>query len=126
MHPIAPTPEQTIGRFSALLAEGDLEALTELYESQAAFVPRPGHTVSGQDEIRASLQQFLALEPQMMGEIERVITAGDTALVANRWSLVGTGPNGAPVEMNGVSADVLRKRPDGSWGILIDDPWGGG
>jgi len=23
------------------------------------------------------------------------------------------------------SADVLRRRPDGSWGILIDDPWGG-
>jgi len=118
-------PEQTISRFSALLAEGDLEALLELYEPQAAFVARPGHTVCGRDAIRASLQQFLALEPCMTGEIVRVLTAGDTALVANRWSLVGSQPDGAPVEMKGVSADVLRKRPDGSWGILIDDPWGG-
>jgi hypothetical protein len=24
-----------------------------------------------------------------------------------------------------VSADVMRRRDDGSWGILVDDPWGG-
>jgi hypothetical protein len=26
--------------------------------------------------------------------------------------------------MAATSADVLRRRPDGSWGIVIDDPWG--
>jgi hypothetical protein len=26
--------------------------------------------------------------------------------------------------MEATSADVLRRRPDGSWGIVIDDPWG--
>jgi uncharacterized protein (TIGR02246 family) len=118
-------PEATIRRFSALLAEGDLDALVDLYEPDAAFVPRPGEAVAGREAIREALQPFLALEPRMTGEIERVLLAGETALVANRWSLTGTHPDGTAVEMAGVSADVLRRRRDGTWGIAIDDPWGG-
>jgi ketosteroid isomerase-like protein len=28
------------------------------------------------------------------------------------------------VKMGGRSADVLRRQGDGSWRVLIDDPWG--
>jgi uncharacterized protein (TIGR02246 family) len=121
----APTPPDTIRRFSALLAEGDLEALVDLYEPHAAFAPQPGESVSGRDAIREALRPFLALEPRMTGAVEKVLVAGDTALVANRWTLTGTQADGSPVELTGVSADVLHRRSDGSWGIAIDDPWGG-
>ena len=117
-------PETVIERFSQLLAEGELDAMVELYEPDATFVPQPGETVTGRDAIRAALNGFLAVEPRMTGTIEKVLCAGDTALVANRWSLAGTAPDGTPVEMGATSADVLRRRSDGSWGILIDDPWG--
>jgi uncharacterized protein (TIGR02246 family) len=118
------TPEATIERFSELLADGDLDAMVELYEPDAAFAPQPGETVTGRDEIRAALEPFLAVKPRMEGTIEKVLEAGDTALVANRWRLSGTAPDGSPVQMAATSADVLRRRPDGSWGIVIDDPWG--
>jgi ketosteroid isomerase-like protein len=88
--------------------------------------PRPGESVSGRDAIRAALEPTLALDPRMSGTVEKVIVAGDTALVAYCWKLSGAGPDGHPVEMAGLSADVLRRRPDGSWGVSIDDPWGGG
>jgi uncharacterized protein (TIGR02246 family) len=117
-------PEATITRFAELLAERDLEGMLELYEPDAAFAPQPGDTVTGRDEIRAALESFLAVRPRMEGSIEKVLEAGDTALVANRWRLSGTAPDGTPVEMAATSADVLRRRPDGSWGIVIDDPWG--
>jgi uncharacterized protein (TIGR02246 family) len=120
-----PAPEDTIRRFAALLAEGDLDALIDLYEPDAAFAPRPGEAVAGREAIREALRPFLALEPRMTGQIERVLLAGGTALVANRWNLTGTQPDGTAVQMAGVSADVLRRREDGSWGIAIDDPWGG-
>jgi uncharacterized protein (TIGR02246 family) len=117
-------PEATIERFSELLAQGNLDAMLELYEPDAAFAPQPGETVTGRDEIRAALESFLAVKPHMEGTIEKVLEAGDTALVANRWRLSGTAPDGSPVQMGATSADVLRRRPDGSWGIVIDDPWG--
>jgi len=117
-------PEATIERFSELLAAGDLDAMVELYEPDATFAPQPGESVSGRDEIRAALGAFLAVKPRMTGRIEKVLEGGDTALVANRWTLTGTAPDGSPVEMAATSADVLRRRADGSWGIVIDDPWG--
>jgi uncharacterized protein (TIGR02246 family) len=117
-------PEAVIERFSQLLAEGNLDAMVELYEPYATFVPQPGEIVTGRDAIRSALRAFLEVKPRMSGQIEKVLRAGDTALVANRWNLRGTAPDGSPVEMAATSADVLRRRPDGSWGIAIDDPWG--
>ena len=117
-------PEAVIERFSELLADGELDAMVELYEPDATFAPQPGVQVSGREAIREALAGFLAVKPRMTGEIEKVLCAGDTALVANRWKLSGTAPDGSPVEMSATSADVLRRRADGSWRIVIDDPWG--
>jgi uncharacterized protein (TIGR02246 family) len=126
MQAAASSPEDTIRSFSELIGEGDLDALVRMYEPDAAFVPEPGTSVSGRESIRAALRPFLALKPRMTGQVESVVQAGATALVTNRWALTGEGPDGSPVRLSGVSADVLRRRDDGSWGIVIDDPWGGG
>src|SRR5687768_16116784 len=103
----ATTPEATIERFSQLLAAGDLESMVALYEPDATFSPQPGESVTGRDAIRAALSGFLAAKPRMTGQIEKVLCAGDTALVTNRWILSGTAPNGQPVSMGATSADVL-------------------
>jgi ketosteroid isomerase-like protein len=71
-------------------------------------------------------QRLTALRPQMSGNMEKVIDAGDVALVNNRWQLSGQRPDGQPVRSGGISAVVLRRRAGGSWGILIDNPWGAG
>lgn len=124
MNVTSPTPATTVERFSELLSEGRIDALLELYENDAAFLPEPGRAVVGTESIRAELERFAALQPRMTGSVEKVIETRDTALVAYRWQLEGTAPDGSPVDMTGTSADVLRRRPDGSWGVLIDDPWG--
>jgi uncharacterized protein (TIGR02246 family) len=122
VHPT--TPEHVLERFSTLLAQSDLDGLVDLYEPEAVFAPQPGQAVRGRASIRAALAAFLELRPQMEGEIEEVLVSKDTALVANRWSLRGTGRDGAPVEMGGTSADVMRRGSDGAWRIVIDNPWG--
>jgi uncharacterized protein (TIGR02246 family) len=123
--PAARSPEEVIELFAKLIGEGDAESALALYEEDAAFVPQPGQLVQGRDEIRPALQQFAALRPTLTGEIEKVVAAGDAALLINSWDLRGTDPEGGEVTMSGRSADVLRKQPDDTWRIAIDDPWGG-
>jgi uncharacterized protein (TIGR02246 family) len=118
------TPEGVIRIFADRLNEGDVEGALQLYEPGASFVAEPGTTVTGREGIRKALERFAALRPTLTGDIQGVREGGDVALVLNRWHLMGEGPDG-PVEMSGTSVDVLRRQPDGSWRVVIDDPWGG-
>jgi uncharacterized protein (TIGR02246 family) len=118
------TPAELPAAFAERLGAGDLDGALALYDPEATFAPQPGAQVSGLPAIREALAQFAALRPSLTGEVQKVLEAGDVALVTNRWTLRGTGPDGAPLEMGGVSADVMRRRPDGTWRILVDDPWG--
>jgi uncharacterized protein (TIGR02246 family) len=119
------TPAAVIDAFADRLADGDLDGALALYEPDATFAPEPGAQVTGHDAIRGALEHFLALRPKLTGDVVKVLEADDVALVVNRWRLTGSGPDGAPVEMAGTSADVMRRGGDGSWRLLVDDPWGG-
>jgi uncharacterized protein (TIGR02246 family) len=121
---MANSPESVIRGFAERLNQGDVEGALELYEPEATFVAEPGTAVTGRERVREALERFAALNPTLTGEIQGVREGGDIALVLNRWHLDGHGPGG-PVEMSGMSADVLRRQVDGSWRVVIDDPWGG-
>jgi uncharacterized protein (TIGR02246 family) len=120
----ATSPEQAVQQLSQRLSDGDLEGALALYEPDATFVPQPGRAVYGLDAIRSALTGFVTLRPKMTGEIQKVLVAKGTALVINKWTLEGTQPNGTPITMGSQSADVLRRQQDGTWRVLIDDPWG--
>lgn len=122
-NPSPTSPQDVIRRFERLLGERDLDGLVALYEPNAAF-HTPAGVITGHDAIRGALAEFVALEPSISGEIQKVIEADGTALLVNRWTLDGTAPDGSAVRMGGVSADVMRRQPDGSWRVLVDDPWG--
>ena len=96
-----------------------------LHEPEATYISASGRPLRGR-QIEQMFQRLTALRPQMSGNIERAIGAGDVALVNNRWQLSGQRPDGQPVRSGGISAVVLRRRANGSWGILIDNPWGAG
>jgi uncharacterized protein (TIGR02246 family) len=119
-------PTDVIQRFAELLSAGDTQSALALYEPDATFVVKPGAMVTGREAIGAALEDFAALRPELEGDIEQIVEAKDIALVANRWVLNGTDPDGTPVRLSGRSADVLRRGADGQWRIAIDDPWGGG
>jgi len=121
------TPAAVVERFGDCLNSGDLEGALALYEPDASFQAQPDQPpVRGREQIREALTGFFALDPTMDGEIVKVLEADDVALVMNRWSMRGTQPDGAPLELAGVSADVVRRQDDGSWRVVVDDPWGGG
>jgi ketosteroid isomerase-like protein len=70
------------------------------------------------------LEGFMAMKGKLDLKVTRVLKASDLALVVTVWSFAGTGPDGQPVKLATSSADVLRCQADGSWRIVIDNPWG--
>lgn len=122
---VATSPTEVITALSQALRDGRVADALALFEPDAVFVPEPGaHPITGRDAIHAALTGFAALRPTMTSDIRKVVQAGDVATVLNAWRLQGTGPDGSPITMAATSADVMRRRPDGTWAILIDDPWG--
>ena len=103
-------PETVIERFSVLLAKGDLDAMMELYEPDAAFAPSRA-AVTGHADIRAALEAFLAVEPNMEGTIEKVRSRRHRP--GHESPAARDGSDGSPVRMAATSSDVLRRRADG-------------
>lgn len=120
----ARTPEEMPQLWAETFVAGDLDALVALYEADALLVAQPGEVVTGVEAIREALRAFLAMEPSFNLEVREVLQAGDIALSFADWTLVGTGPDGEPIEMSAQTSDVLRRQPDGTWRFVIDNPYG--
>jgi ketosteroid isomerase-like protein len=119
----ASTPEQIHRLFEEAFNAGDLDSLMEL-RADAALIAQPGSVGHGSEQARAALQDFLALKGRIRLETKLVVTVGELAFLANRWSLSGTGPDGNPVVLGATTAEVARRRADGSWRYVIDNAWG--
>jgi uncharacterized protein (TIGR02246 family) len=117
-------PEQVLKSIVDGINTGDFDTLMSLYEPEAAFAIKPGTLNRGLPGVREALAGFIAMKGTLDLKVTRVLEASDLALVTTVWSFTGTGPNGEPVNLAGKSADVLRRQSDGSWRLVIDNPWG--
>jgi uncharacterized protein (TIGR02246 family) len=120
----ARTPQEIHPLFTQAFAARDTEALLALYEPEAAFTPQPGQVVNGHAAIREALGGFLSLDAEFTMHSTNVVEAGDIALLLSKWTLTGTDPSGAAVDLAGQTADVVRRQADGTWLIVIDNPYG--
>jgi uncharacterized protein (TIGR02246 family) len=120
----ARTPQEIYELFTQAFTARDTEALLALYEPTAAFTPQPGQVVTGHAAIRQAIGGFLALNAEIEMQTGTVVEAGDIALLLSKWTLKGTDPSGAPVDLAGQTADVVRRQPDGYWLFVIDNPFG--
>lgn len=120
----ARAPEDLDRLFAVALNSGDLEALMGLYEPQASLRPGPGQVVQGHAAIRTALAGFIAMKPTIELEPRVLGQCNGVALITARWTLKGTGADGAPVQMSGNSVEVARRQADGTWLFAVDTPWG--
>lgn len=116
--------EQLHRKFEELFNEGDIDGLVGLYEADAALIVQPGSVVTGKEGIRPALQGFLDLGGKISLDTKAVVEVGDLAYLTNRWSLVGTAPDGSDLEMGAVTAEVARRQDDGTWLYVIDNAIG--
>lgn len=120
----ASSPLDAVTRFINAMNNGDLATALSFYEPGATLVAQPGTVATGTSALREALARFVALKPTLTSDAHQIVEAGDVALFCSRWSLRGTDPAGNPVQMSGRSSDILRRQPDGSWLIALDNPWG--
>jgi ketosteroid isomerase-like protein len=103
---------------------GNISFLMTLYEKDACFASKPGQVVQDLESIRRSLQGFIDMKVKLEARVRRVIQAGNIALLITEWSIAGTEPDGKPINLTGRGTVVLRSQSDGSWLIIVENPWG--
>jgi uncharacterized protein (TIGR02246 family) len=118
------TPEELLNSFVEAFDAGDTGSMIMLYEADACTVSQSGYVVKGRDDIRQSLQSFMDMKGKLESKVRRVLQATNLALVISEWSFNGTGSDGKPVIIAGKATDMIRQQSDGTWRILIDNPWG--
>ena len=119
-------PTELYDRFALAFNQGDVEAIMALFDDAGQTVPFPGQPpVIGLLAIRAVMQQCLALRPQIRYERVNVLQADYISLLTAEWRLTLHLPDSYPQEQSGKGIQVARRQPDGSWRLLIDNPWAG-
>ena len=119
----ARTPEALHAIVEDAFNRGDLDAYIDVHDDDAALVvPPDGRTVHGRDDIRAALAPMFALQPQMTMVVVGKLETPELALTHGRWLLVITDDDGRRRQLSGRGTMVSRRRPDGTWRIVIDNP----
>jgi ketosteroid isomerase-like protein len=108
-------PERVSEALVALLNDGDVAAVMHLYEEGSVFVDLSGAVRDA--GIRSAHEGFLEAGGTLRLNRAAVFEADDIALV--HWAWTVTHRDGSSLE--GVSAGVLRKQPNGDWKFVIDN-----
>lgn len=119
-----PAPENFLSSFAEELNKGNLSYLLSLYETDACFVSQSGEIVKGQENIRQILQKFIDMKGKLETSVKNVFNTRDIALVISEWSFNGIAADGKAISLGGKATDVLRQQSEGTWRIVIDNPWG--
>jgi uncharacterized protein (TIGR02246 family) len=100
----------------------DVDGMMEFFEPDGVVVPQPGTPTTGEDSLNA-LKGFLQAGLPISVTTRHVYVADDLALVIAEWAITGTAADGSDVDLQGRTADVLRKGSQG-WKLVIDNPFG--
>ena len=112
----ASTPQEIHFLFERAFNIGDVEAILALLRARRGSCCR-WQAVTGHDGIRDALNVFLSSGARMKLDTRAVIESGEgLAVLHGAWSL------GPPSATQGLSTEVVRRQPDGSWMFVIDNP----
>lgn len=114
----ATDPTEMHDLFSAAVNAKDTEALLALYEPTGTAVHLDGTTRTGEQALRAMIEDLLKTIEHIDGKTRKVIVTDDIALTSATWHAKLS----TDEEASGTTAEVARRQPDGTWRWVIDDP----
>ena len=106
---------------------GDLDRWTSLYEENALLCATSGDDfVVGRQQIRKTLEPFLAMQGSLTAKTVYSVENGDILLLRGVFCLSYTDEDGKPQQMTTHSVEVAKRGGDGFWRFIIDHPTGAG
>ena len=105
----ATSPEEICCIFQRAMADGDLDAVLDVYDPEAVFLNQCGKVTTSREELREALAPRAAMKARFEYEVRQVVRAGDIALTHTKW--VVSGPERADV----YAIEVARRQADGTW-----------
>ncbi|HEY7570008.1 MAG TPA: nuclear transport factor 2 family protein [Nitrososphaeraceae archaeon] len=118
------TPEEFLDSQVKEFNNGNVTFLITLYENDACFASKPGEVVKDLDDIRQSFQSLVDMGVKLSAKVRTLLRASDLALLITEWSINGIERDGKRVNLTGRGTVVLRQQADGSWRMVIENPWG--
>lgn len=107
----AQRPEDLGGLFVQRANAGDVDGMVALYEPDAVLAFPPGTISRGHAAIRQAYAQLVAGRPTLIpGEPQPALRNGDLAITSTHLA------------SGGVTVEVARRQPDGTWRWIIDNP----
>jgi uncharacterized protein (TIGR02246 family) len=120
----ARTPDECDHLFGEYVNGGDLDRLLALYDPACSLVQRDGNVATGHAAIREVLGRLVAMQPEYSSKVVKVVKTGDTlAMIYSDWTMSARRP-GQQIEVAGKAIEVVRRQADGTWLIVLDDPFG--
>jgi uncharacterized protein (TIGR02246 family) len=113
-----------IEKMVAAFQSSDIDGVLASYEQDAAVMFEPQKPVTGKDTFRMIFTQAAAIAPKYTFGGHEICVTGDIATHISPWSMTGQLPDGTMIEQSGLSVAVLRKKKDGQWLMVQDNPHG--
>lgn len=114
----------TISTMTEAFNVKNMDGILSTYEDRATIMFQPGEATFGRDKFAEQFQGFFAAEPNFQFENHQVIVNDDIAVHTTPWTMTGKTPDGQEIAQSGLSIAVLRRQDDGSWLMIIDNPYG--
>jgi ketosteroid isomerase-like protein len=116
-------PEDLGNAYQVAFNARRIDDIMALYDEDAVLVPAPGARVVGLLAIRAAQLVSLGMGGTFSMTFKYCIRSGDIALMQHEWSWSDATWEGKPTSFCSRTAEVARRRPDGSWRYVIDHVW---
>ena len=110
--------------FQNCIRNGDVESALSCFDAEAVYIAAPGTVVKGTADIRPALEMLCRMKPNLEAQRSLALEVGDLAAWVDEWTLQATLPDGTHLDMKGVSSDIMKRHPDGTWVYLVDNPYG--
>jgi ketosteroid isomerase-like protein len=118
------TPEELLNSQIEEFNRGNISLLMTLYEKDACFAFKAGQVVTDKEGIRQILQDLIDRGGKLRAKVKRVLNVSNLALLITEWSITSTEIDDKPINLSGRGTIVLRRQSNGTWLMVIENPWG--